>query len=282
MRLMSFTLPGDAAPRFGAVDGTMVVDLTARIGDRHPDLASLLRRDALAEAAAALALPGPRHDLAGIGWLPPIPQARRIFCVGANYPKEHPLGGIVSGPAFPAIFQKPAETLVAHRAALRRPTISGQFDYEGELACVVGRGGAEIPEDRALSHVAGYACFNDGSVRDVQKQSLWAGKNFMASGGFGPWLATADEVGDPAALTLVTRLNGQEVQRSGTGRMFFGVPAIIAYLSRITPLLPGDVIATGSPEGSGATRNPPRWLAAGDRIEVEIERIGTLDNRVEG
>lgn len=127
----------------------------------------------------------------------------------------------------------------------------------------------------------GYAGLNDSSVRDFQKHGVWAGKNFVRSGGFGPWVVTADEIPDPAALTLAARLNGEEVQRTGTGRMFLGVPEIVACISSVTPLLPGDVVATGSPEGSGATRSPPRWLRPGDRIEVEISGIGTLENTVE-
>ncbi len=278
MRLMSFALGGEA--RFGAVDGDEVVDVTARLGARFPSLLAVLEAGALDEVRAALSRPGPHHALAAVEWLEPIPRARRIFCVGANYPKEHPLGGQVAAPEHPSVFQKPAESLVPHGAALRAPVASEQFDYEGELAVVVGRGGAGIPETEALAHVAGYTCMNDGSVRDFQKHSVWAGKNFARSGGVGPWLATADEVGDPARLTLVTRLNGEEVQRSGTDRMFFSVGRILSYISTVTPLLPGDVIATGSPEGSGAQRRPPRWLKPGDLVEVEIEKVGLLGNRI--
>jgi 2-keto-4-pentenoate hydratase/2-oxohepta-3-ene-1,7-dioic acid hydratase in catechol pathway len=278
MKLISFAIGNEA--RFGAVQDSFVIDLTARLGARFPSLLSLIEAGALAEAQAALPVPGPRHALADIAYLEPIPQARRIFCVGANYPKIHPTGGVVSGPEFPAIFQKPAETLVPHKAVLQAPAASRQFDYEGELAFVIGRGGAGIRPERALDHVFGYTCLNDGSVRDFQKHSVWAGKNFARSGSFGPWLVTADEVGDPASLTLMTRLNGEEVQRTGLDRMFFSVPAIIAYLSAVTPLLSGDVVATGSPEGSGATRSPPRWLIPGDRIAVEITRIGVLENSI--
>ena len=278
MKLVSFAIDGEA--RYGVVEGEVVIDLTARLAPRFPSLLSVIEADALAEARSALATPGPRHAIADLAWLEPIPRARRIFCVGANYPKIHPTGGVVSGPEFPAIFQKPAETLVPHRATLKAPVASRQFDYEGELAFVIGRGGTEIPANRAFEHVFGYSCLNDGSVRDFQKHSVWAGKNFTRSGGFGPWLVTADEVGDPASLTLVTRLNGEEAQRTSLDRMFFSVPAIIAYLSSVMPLLPGDVVATGSPEGSGASRSPPRWLVPGDRIEVEVEKVGVLENTV--
>lgn len=278
MRLMSFAWRGEA--RFGAVDGEAVIDLAARLGPHRQSLLAVLQAGALHEAREALAAAGPRYPLAEVEWLEPLPGARRIFCVGANYPKEHPLGGQVAAPEHPSVFQKATEALVPHLAALRAPAASGQFDYEGELAAVIGRGGAGIPEAGALAHVAGYTCMNDGSVRDFQKHSVWAGKNFAGSGAIGPWLATADGVGDPARLTLVTRLNGEEVQRSGVDRMFFSVQRIISYVSTITPLLPGDVIATGSPEGSGAQRQPPRWLRPGDRVEVEIDGVGLLSNPV--
>ncbi|HYZ31604.1 MAG TPA: fumarylacetoacetate hydrolase family protein [Crenalkalicoccus sp.] len=275
MRLMSFVQDGEA--RCGAVLGEEVLDLTARLGAALEDL---LRADSLNEVRRALDAPGPRRPLAGIAPLMPIPAPRRVFCVGANYPKRHPLGGEVAGPPYPALFQKHAEALVPHGAPLAMPAASTQLDYEGELAVIIGRGGACIREAEALRHVAGYAPFNDGSVRDLQKQSLWAGKNSVRSGAFGPWITTADEVPDPAALRLVTRLNGTVVQDTLAGRMFFGVPALIAYISAITPLLPGDVIATGSPEGSGATQDPPRWLRPGDRVAVEIGGLGTLENVV--
>ena len=281
MRLISFNHSGEA--RFGVIEGDAVLDATEAAGGRSPSLLALLRAGALEDLRAAT-LPGAgarRHRLADVEWLEPIPGAPRIFCVGANYPKEHPLGGQVEAPAHPSVFQKAAEALVPHGGALRLPAVSEQLDYEGELAVVVGRGGASIPEKEALAHVAGYTCMNDGSVRDFQKHSVWAGKNFARSGAIGPWLVTADEVGDPARLTLVTRLNGEEVQRSGLDRMFFSVQRILSYLSEITPLLPGDVVAMGSPEGSGAQRQPPRWLKPGDRVEVEIAGVGLLSNRVE-
>lgn len=279
MRLMSFTHRGEA--RFGAVEGDEVLDLTTALGAGLPTLLSVLQAGAVGKLRAALPSADRRHRLADVEWLEPLPQAPRIFCVGANYPKEHPLGGQVEAPAHPSIFQKAAEALAPHRGALRMPGVSEQLDYEGELAVVIGQGGAGIPEAEALAHVAGYTCMNDGSVREFQKHSVWAGKNFARSGAIGPWIATADEIGDPSRLTLATRLNGEEVQRSGLDRMFFSVPRILSYLSGITPLLPGDVVATGSPEGSGAQRQPPRWLKPGDNVEVEIEGVGLLSNRVE-
>ena len=161
------------------------------------------------------------------------------------------------------------------------PPSSEKFDYEAELAIVIGRRGSRVSEADALAHVAGYSCFNDGSLRDFQfKHSVAVGKNFIATGGFGPWLVTGDEIPDPAALTLTTRLNGVEVQRGTTSDMIFDVPSIIAYVSGFTRLEPGDVISTGTPPGVGLARKPPLWLKPGDVVEVEISKIGVLRNAI--
>jgi 2-keto-4-pentenoate hydratase/2-oxohepta-3-ene-1,7-dioic acid hydratase in catechol pathway len=278
MRLVSFLHEG--TPRVGAVKGTEVIDLTARLPAEHGSLEGLLRDGALVDAARAMDRPGPRHKLASLHWLMPIPNPRRVFCVGANYPKRNPLGGTFPPAEHPVIFQKDASALVPHLGTLQMPIGSEQLDYEGELACIIGRAGFGIPESEAASHVAGYAPFNDGSVRDRQQQSLWAGKNGVRTGSFGPWMMTADEVGEPEELRLMTRLNGEVVQDEAVSRMIFPVSRVIAYLSRITPLLPGDVIALGSPEGSGASQSPPQWLKPGDRLEFEIEGVGILENQV--
>ena len=168
-----------------------------------------------------------------------------------------------------------------HWGALVRPSVSSDMDYEGELAVVIGRGGRHIAASQALDHVAGYACFNDGSLRDYQRQhSVAVGKNFVATGGFGPWLVTRDEIPDPSQLTLTTRLNGAEVQRGDTADMIFSVLQIISYVSAFTQLDPGDVISTGTPPGVGMARKPPLWLKPGDVVEVEISQIGVLRNGV--
>lgn len=278
MKLISFTKNGRAS--YGAVLGDNVVDLAPRLGAEYPSLEALFQAGAVARAADALGGTGSAFALDEIEFLLPFPDARRIFCVGANYRKPHPLGGRVEAPSNPSIFFKSASALAPHRGSLIRPTISEQFDYEGELAIIIGRGGHRIRPDEALSHIGGYSCFDDGSVRDFQKHSVTAGKNFVRSGSWGPWIATSDEVPDPARLALRTRLNGEEVQSTTTDQMIFSLQTIIAYVSSITPLLPGDVIATGSPEGTGATQTPPRFLASGDRLEFEIERVGTLANQV--
>jgi 2-keto-4-pentenoate hydratase/2-oxohepta-3-ene-1,7-dioic acid hydratase in catechol pathway len=210
---------------------------------------------------------------------PAIPDPNKILCAGINY-RSHAAETGRDIPKAPSMFVRFVDTLVGHDGEMVRPSVSECFDFEGELAIVIGRAGRHIKPEHALSHVAGYTCFVDGSVRDYQKISVTSGKNFPATGPLGPWVVTTDEIPDPARLTLVTRLNGQEVQRSGTDLLIHSVPAVIAFCSEFTPLSPGDVIATGTPEGVGHRRNPPLWMKAGDVLEVEISGIGTLRSRI--
>ena len=172
------------------------------------------------------------------------------------------------------MFVRFADTLVGHGGELIRPKVSDNFDFEGELAVVIGKGGRHIAAERALDHVAGYTCFVDGSVRDYQKFSVTSGKNFPGTGPLGPWLVTTDEIPDPSRLTLMTRLNGKEMQHSTTDLLIYSIPQIIAFCSDFTALSPGDVIATGTPEGVGHSRKPPLWMKPGDTLEVEITGIG--------
>jgi 2-keto-4-pentenoate hydratase/2-oxohepta-3-ene-1,7-dioic acid hydratase in catechol pathway len=178
------------------------------------------------------------------------------------------------------MFLRLSNTLVGHEGEMIRPTVSQNFDFEGELAIVIGRGGRHIAKERALEHVAGYTCFVDGSVRDYQKFSVTSGKNFPGTGPLGPWMVTTDEIPDPTRLTLMTRLNGTEMQRSGTDLLIYSIPHIIAFCSDFTTLVPGDVIATGTPEGVGHRRDPQLWMKPGDVLEVEITGIGTLRTRI--
>ena len=188
----------------------------------------------------------------------------------------------VSRLSFPSVFVRFASSVVGHAQPIRLSRLSSDYDYEGELALVIGKAGRHISRERALDHVAGYACFNEACYRDFQfKHSLTVGKNFAASGSFGPWMTTADEIPDPATLELTTRLNGVQVQHASVSELIFDIPYLIAYLSGMTPLEPGDVIVTGTPEGVGFVRTPPLWMKAGDDVEVEISRIGVLRNRVE-
>jgi 2-keto-4-pentenoate hydratase/2-oxohepta-3-ene-1,7-dioic acid hydratase in catechol pathway len=172
------------------------------------------------------------------------------------------------------------QSLVGHQQSVVKPMASEQYDYEGELAVIIGRGGRHITADKALAYVAGYTCFLDGSLRDYQKHSFTAGKNFDSSGACGPWLVPAREISNPQTLALTTRVNGAVMQSASTQDMIFSVASLIAYISVFTHLEPGDVLATGTPAGVGAGRTPPVWLRPGDRIEVEIEGIGTLSNTV--
>ena len=211
--------------------------------------------------------------------LPAIPNPDKILCAGINY-RSHAAETGRELPKQPSMFIRLANTLTGHDGEMIRPSVSQHFDFEGELAVVIGKGGRHIPVERALEHVAGYTCFVDGSVRDYQKFSVTSGKNFPATGPLGPWIVTTDEIPDPTRLTLTTRLNGKEVQHSGTDLLIYSVPQIIAFCSDFTQLAPGDVIATGTPEGVGHRRNPPLWMKPGDVLEVEISGIGTLRNRI--
>jgi 2-keto-4-pentenoate hydratase/2-oxohepta-3-ene-1,7-dioic acid hydratase in catechol pathway len=270
----------DGKPAFGVVSGDGVVTMNGRLGGGFNTLREAIAGGALDEMRSVAKLAKPDYDLAGLSYLPVIPDPGKILCVGLNY-KSHAAeqGGAVADK--PNIFTRFTDTLVAHEGAMLRPKASIQFDWEGELVVVIGRGGRAISEERALAYVAGYTCGCDGSVRDFIKTSLVTGKNFPASGPIGPWMVTADEIPDPSKLTLATRLNGNEVQRSGTDMMMHAVPALIAYCSTFTPLSPGDLIFTGTPDGIGAKRTPPVWMKAGDVLEVEISKIGTLRTRVD-
>ena len=234
---------------------------------------------ALAELRTASSGKAPDHKLGQITFLPLIPDPAKILCVGINY-RDHAAETGRDTLSNPQMFLRLVNTLVGHDGEMIRPKVSTNFDFEGELAVIIGKGGRHIEESDALAHVAGYTCFVDGSVRDWQKHSVTAGKNFVGTGPLGPWMVTSDEIPDPTRLTLMTRLNGVEMQRSGTDMLIYSVPRIISYVSAFQPLAPGDVIATGTPAGVGHRRNPPLWMKAGDVLEVEITGIGTLKTRV--
>lgn len=277
MRLASFVHHGRAT--YGTVGDDAFTDVGAVLGARDPDLLSVLRRgelDRLAEAARR----APLVPAADVTLLPPI-ESPRIFCIGVNY-RDHRDEMGHDDVLYPTVFVRFATSLVGGDVPIERPRESDRFDYEGELAVVIGRAGRRIARADALAHVAGYACFMDGSVRDFQRHTsqFTAGKNFDRSGAFGPWLVTADEVPDPAALTLTTRVNGEVMQQATTDLLINGVPALIEYLSTFTELLPGDVIATGTPGGVGAARTPPVFLRDGDVVEVDITGVGVLRNPV--
>jgi 2-keto-4-pentenoate hydratase/2-oxohepta-3-ene-1,7-dioic acid hydratase in catechol pathway len=278
MKFCSFRAKGE--PTYGIADGATVQAVNREFRDRYADLQSVIAADALSEAAAA-AVAGDEYELSAVSFDPVIPKPGKIFCVGMNYLAHIKEMGR-EPPDFPALFIRFPDSLVGHRNSVTRPAASTQYDYEGELAVVIGRAARHVDAARALDFVAGYACFLDGSVRDFQRHTsqFTAGKNFRHSGAFGPWLTTADEIPDPTVLTLRTRINDEVMQQGHVGDLCFGIAPLIEYLSGICQLDPGDVIATGTPSGVGMARDPQRWLEPGDRIQIEIDRVGVLENSV--
>jgi 2-keto-4-pentenoate hydratase/2-oxohepta-3-ene-1,7-dioic acid hydratase in catechol pathway len=274
VKLVSFEKAGTAS--YGIVSDGSLADVGASLRSQYADLKSLLANGGL-EAARSAANQAPKLNLADCELLPVIPNPGKIFCIGLNY-DEHRLETGREKTAHPAVFLRFADTQAGHLQQAWLPKISTDVDYEGELAVIIGEGGRYIPVADALRHVAGYACYNDISIRDWQRHTsqFTAGKNFPRTGPFGPWLVTADEISDPQSLELTTRLNGQVVQHANTSQMIFSVAELIAYCSSFTPLRPGDVIVTGTPAGVGFKRTPPLYMREGDVVEVEIAGIGVL------
>jgi 2-keto-4-pentenoate hydratase/2-oxohepta-3-ene-1,7-dioic acid hydratase in catechol pathway len=277
MRLLSFRHAG--ASKFGAVVESGIVDLSARTQGRWSGLRDVLTAKALPELAALAKGATADLQLADVELLPVIPDPEKILCIGLNYASH--VGEVGRElPRVPSVFSRLHNTLVPAGGNIVRPKASIAFDYEGELAVIIGERCRHVSRGRALSVIAGYTCFIDASVRDFQKHSVTAGKNFPATGPLGPWMVTSDVVTDPQRLELTTRLNGDIVQRDTTDHMIFDVATIIEYLSTVTWLEPGDVIATGTPDGVGLGRKPPLWMKGGDKLEVEISGIGTLNVNV--
>jgi 2-keto-4-pentenoate hydratase/2-oxohepta-3-ene-1,7-dioic acid hydratase in catechol pathway len=267
---------------FGAVVGEGVIDLGRRLPD-FADLRALLGGGgaALERARAVVAGSDPDALVGAISFLPPVPTPARILCAGVNYDAHRRETGRDPN-VHPTIFTRFPSSLVGHGAGVEKPAESDRFDWEGELAVVIGTPGRRIDVGSALDHVAGYSCFMDGSVRDYQRMSsqFTPGKNFDRSGSFGPWLVTADEVPDPTALTLQTVVDGEVVQDTRTDLMIHSVAELIAFCSTFTTLEPGDVIATGTPGGVGDRRDPPRYLEVGATVEVAVSGVGRLVNPV--
>lgn len=275
MKLLSFSKNGKSS--FGALVGDGVIDLGKRtkFASLREALAAGAMKDVMAAATGAA-----DYKLADVTLLTPVPDAEKVICIGVNY-RAHCIEVGRAFPEQPSVFLRLHSSLVASGEDIVRPTASKDFDYEGELAVVIGKGGHKIGRDAALSHVAGYTLLNDGSIRDFQlKGSLAIGKNFFATGSVGPVMLTADEVADPTKLVIETRLNGKRMQYSGIDDLIFDIPAIIEYVSAAIPLAPGDIIATGTPDGVQLGHKPPQWMKPGDKLEIEIPQIGVLRNQV--
>jgi len=277
LRVASFILPEGTAS-YGVVEGDTIRDAGTDLRARYPDLKAVIAANAIGELRSA---DGESLAAESVSFIPTIQNPDKIICIGLNY-----LGHIKETgrdrPEYPSIFTRYPSTVVGHDQPMIRPKASDKFDYEGEFAVVIGKRGRAIAKDKAFDHVAGYTGFNDGSIRDYQRHTtqFWGGKNFDRSGSMGPWIVTPDELGDVDSQTLVTRLNGEVMQETSVGDLAFKVPDLLAYVSTITELLPGDIIATGTPSGVGLFRDPKVFMKAGDRIEVEISGIGTLRNTI--
>ncbi len=278
MRWLSFERDGEAT--FGLVKDDGVVD-ARRLAPELADLKAAVAAGRLAELAEAAAGLPADLPLAGLTFLPVIPNPGKILCAGLNY-RAHQAETGRGGEPYPTIFVRFAAAQVAHNQAMWRPRESANLDFEGEIAVVMGKAGRRIGKEDWLNHVAGFAPYNDGSVRDWQRHTsqFTPGKNFARTGGFGPWMMTPDEVGDPTAMEVTTRLNGEVMQNATASQMVFSFGDLVAYCSTFTDLEPGDVIVTGTPGGVGAARTPPLWMKAGDRVEIEIKPVGTLANEI--
>ncbi|MBI2316496.1 MAG: fumarylacetoacetate hydrolase family protein [Betaproteobacteria bacterium] len=279
MKLASYVHEGVTG--YGAVVGDGIVDLSRRIGAAYPDVKSLLAKAGLAEARKAIQ--GQRLDfaLAQARLLPPVTNPGKILCIGLNY-EGHLKETKREKTEDPAVFVRFPDGHVGHGQPMVRPRESVKYDYEGEIAVVIGKPGRRIAEKDAWDHVGGYSCYNDGSVRDWQLATTqWtAGKNFPSSGAFGPWIVTADEIAPGATLTLITRLNGAEMPRGTSNMLIHSIPRLLAHISAWTALAAGDVISTGTPGGVGMRRDPPVFMKPGDVVEVEVDRVGVLRNPI--
>jgi 2-keto-4-pentenoate hydratase/2-oxohepta-3-ene-1,7-dioic acid hydratase in catechol pathway len=283
MKLLSYIHEGKES--WGAVVDGGVVDLGALM-PRHAGLTDYIASGDYLQAADHLAGRKADVELSAIRYLPVIPKPEKIVCAVRNY-MDHHQEVLAAGmhrelSEFPPIFLRVWRSQTAHEQPIVRPKVSESLDWEGELAVIIGKGGRDIADADAMQHVAGYACYNDGSVREWQfhAKQIASGKNFESTGGFGPWMVTADEIEPGRELKLETRLNGEVVQSSHTGHMIFSIPRLISYASTIFTLVPGDVIVTGTPAGVGWSRKPPRFMKPGDVVEVEIEGVGLLRNPV--
>jgi 2-keto-4-pentenoate hydratase/2-oxohepta-3-ene-1,7-dioic acid hydratase in catechol pathway len=279
MQFVSYTRLG--SPGFGAKVGEGIIDLTERLAPGLTNLKQAITAGFLPVAREYIAGRSAEFAEADVALMPVIPDPGKILCVGLNY-ESHRAETKRPDAKYPTIFTRFADSQIAHRQAILKPRVSDHLDYEAELAVVIGRGGRYIPEERALDHIAGYACYNDATVRDWQRHTFQftPGKNFPSTGAFGPQLVTPDEVGDYRSLRISGRLNGEVMQDATLSDLIFPIATLISYCSSFTPLQPGDVILTGTPGGVGDRREPPIFMKPGDVFQVDIPGVGSLINTI--
>ena len=278
MRWLSFEKDGTRS--FGLVTGESVVDV-GKHESRFKSFKALLASGEIDTVGAKAGARDPDYALSEIQFLPVVIHPDKIMCAGINY-KAHQEETGRDPTAQPTIFTRFASTQVGHGRDMIKPEESDHLDFEGEIALIIGKAGRRISLENALLHVAGFSCYNDGSVRDYQRHTsqFTPGKNFVDTGGFGPWMMTQDEIGNLDDMEITTRLNGQVMQNSKASLLIFGFAELIQYCSVFTELVPGDVIVTGTPGGVGAARNPPVFMQPGDEIEIEVKPIGKLTNTI--
>lgn len=277
MKLVSFEYEGRSS--YGLAGDDRIREASVEFRGRFPNVRAVIEAGAYRELRQALDDREFRDT--ELRFVPPVANPDKILCVGVNYrPHIEEMGREV--PDHPVVFVRFPTSLVGHGEPILRPQVSEKFDFEGELAVIIGKQARHVSREKALDHVAGYCCFMDGSVRDWQRhtQQFTPGKNFHQSGAMGPYLVTADEIPDPSVLQLTTLLNGEAMQHGQVSELVFDIPALIEYCSTFAELSPGDVISTGTPGGVGAARTPPVWLKAGDTVEVEIPSVGRLRSPV--
>jgi 2-keto-4-pentenoate hydratase/2-oxohepta-3-ene-1,7-dioic acid hydratase in catechol pathway len=281
MRFLSFRVGREE--RYGAIIEDRVVDLAERMPE-YPTLRHVLEAGALVRAQDVSVSASADYEQGEIDWLPPLPNPRKIVCIGINYPDRRPRQPADGRDArYPSVFLRTRESLVGHRQPLLKPPETGQLDYAGEIALVIGREGRRIPEHKALEHVAGLTVMNEGAARDWMRHGefhVTQGKNFEGTGAVGPWLVTRDECPPLDALTLTTHVNGELRQQASSRDLRFGFAFLVSYLSTFMRLTPGDLIATGTPGGTGEEREPATFLEPGDEVVVAIDGVGTLSNEV--
>jgi len=286
MKLASFNVASIAKPLYGVVKGEQIFAPNLDFLNKYPTLRDVIEANAF-DQLDEMVTGNPtnnvsKYNLANVTLLPPVPNARRVICVGMNYPKIYPVKGAISPPKNMLLFAKLEGTLVGHNMRLEIPMgeAAETFDYEGEIVLIIGKAGRYIKPEDVSEYIAGYTIMNDGSVRGWQNQSLHAGKNFANSGSCGPWMVTNDEIDDFEEMHVQTRLNGQIVQSAKAKDMIININELVSYISHTINIKPGDLIATGSPNGSGGSLTPPRYLKRDDELEIEVSGIGILKSTV--